>query len=231
LYPSWPFSYGLARQPLLVGAEVLRSVLPVMVLFLFAHRVYAEAPSCSYTTYKWNVHTRQAVEYRAVRHPYSELQRIEIHEVTGCTVCEEDQVEITLPGINPFRVCKLLQQDVRRTLIGAIEKGERLFSVVGYRVGMTKGDIDSLGNRTQFSNHSFGVAIDINEEQNGLYDHCVSFGPACRLRRGGIWKPDQVGSLTPDSPIVEGLKGMGLKWGGQIEGDQKDFMHFSPSGY
>ena len=96
---------------------------------------------------------------------------------------------------------------------------------------MTKGNIDSLGNRTQFSNHSFGVAIDINEEQNGLYDHCVSFGPACRLRRGGIWKPDQVGSLTPDSPIVEGLKGMGLKWGGQIEGDQKDFMHFSPSGY
>lgn len=203
----------------------------VLLLFLFSFRARAEGPTCSYTTYKWNVYARRAVEYRAVRRPYSELQRVEIHEATGCTVCEEDQVEIRLPGIDPFRVCQLLEQDIRGTLIGAMKKGERIFSVVGYRVGMTKGDIDSSGNRTRFSNHSFGVAIDINEEQNGLYDHCVFFGPGCRLRRGGVWRPDQVGSLTPDSPIVIGLKGIGLKWGGEIEGNQKDFMHFSPSGY
>ena len=193
--------------------------------------MHAEGPSCSYTTYKWNTHTRRAVDHRAVRHPYSELGPIQIHEATGCTVCEEDQVEIRLPGIDPFRVCKLREQDIREALFGAMEKGERIFSVVGYRVGMTKGEVDSLGNRTQFSNHSFGVAIDINEQQNGLYDHCVSFGSACRLRRGGVWSPGQVGSLAPDSPIVKALKRIGLKWGGEIEGDQKDFMHFSPSGY
>ena len=212
---------------------MLRIVFAVIFifLFLFSYRVLAEGPSCSYTTYKWNVHTRRAVEYRPVRHPYSELQRMEIHETTGCTVCEEDQVEIRLPGIDPFRVCNLLEQNIREALIGSMEKGERIFSVGGYRVGMTKGDIDSLGNRTRFSNHSFGVAIDINEQQNGLYDHCVSFGPGCRLRRGGIWKPGQVGSLAPDSPIVRELKRIGLRWGGEIEGNQKDFMHFSPSGY
>lgn len=96
---------------------------------------------------------------------------------------------------------------------------------------MTKGDVDALGHRTRFSNHSFGIAIDINEQQNGLYDRCIRFGPACRLRRGGVWNPDQAGSLTRDSPVVKALGQIGLKWGGAIEGRQKDFMHFSPSGY
>ncbi len=199
--------------------------------FLFPFPVRGEGPTCSYTTYRWNTHTRRAVDHRAVRHPYSELQATEIHEATGCTVCEEDQVRIRLPGIEPFRVCKLLEQDIREALTDAMAKGGTIFSVVGYRVGMTKGEVDSFGNRTQFSNHSFGVAIDINEQQNGLYDHCVSFGPACRLRRGGVWSPGQVGSLASDGPVVKALKRIGLKWGGEIEGDQKDFMHFSPSGY
>ena len=168
----------VVRHPLLAGAAVLRNVVTLvfLFLFLFSFHVRAEGPSCTYTTYKWNTHTRRAVDHRAVRHPYSELQPTEIHEATGCTVCEEDQVEIELPGIDPFRVCRLLEQDIREALIGAMEKGERIFSVGGYRVGMTKGEVDSFGNRTQFSNHSFGVAIDINEQQNGLYDHCVSYG-------------------------------------------------------
>jgi hypothetical protein len=112
-----------------------------------------------------------------------------------------------------------------------MENGERIFSVVGYRVGMTRGNFDALGNRTRFSNHSFGIAIDINEQQNGLYDRCITFGPACRLRRGGNWIPGQEGSLTPESPVVKAMKRIGMKWGGEIEGHQKDFMHFSPSGY
>jgi hypothetical protein len=46
-----------------------------------------------------------------------------------------------------------------------------------------------------------------------------------------MWHPDQAGSLTKESPIVIELKSIGFKWGGEIEGKQKDFMHFLPSGY
>ena len=203
----------------------------VLCLFLLFQVVRADGPTCSYSTYKWNTHARQAVDYRTVRRPYSQLRPEEIDAGTGCTVCEEDQVEIDLPGIRPFRVCRLLEHEIRRAFFNAIQSGEVIRSVVGYRVGMTRGDVDSNGNRTRFSNHSFGIAIDINEQQNGLYDRCISFGATCRLRRGGPWIPGRAGSLGPDSPIVQEFKRIGFNWGGEIEGRQKDFMHFSPSGY
>ena len=202
-----------------------------LCLLLATNHAPAYEQTCSYTTYKWNTHARQAVDFHRVQHPYSELQPEEIHAETGCTVCEQDQVEIEIPGIRPFRVCKLLAQDIRYAIINALDRGDAIFSVQGYRVGMTKGDADADGNRTRFSNHSFGIAIDINQQQNGLYDQCLIFGPACRLRRGGPWKPGQAGSLTRNSPVVQELERIGLKWGGEIEGKQKDFMHFSPSGY
>lgn len=212
---------------------MIRSVVALVFLFGVYSSWYATAEelSCTYTTYKWNTHLRRAVDYRTVRHPYSDLQPDEVHEGTGCTVCEEDQVEIRLPGIDAFRVCRILEPKIRMALVAAVEEGQEIFSVTGYRVGMTKGEVDADGNRTQFSNHSFGVAIDINERQNGLYDLCATFGPGCRLLKGGTWSPGRLGSLTIDSPIVKALRGIGLRWGGEIEGNQKDFMHFSPSGY
>ncbi len=212
----------------------MSKILPAALLLclcLIIQDLQASGPTCSYTTYKWNTQHKRAVDHRSVQHPYADLRPEEIHQETGCTVCEEDQAEIDLPGIKPFRVCRLLAPDIRFALLRAIERGETITSVVGYRVGMTRGDADALGNRTRFSNHSFGIAIDINARQNGLYDRCLSFGPACRLRRGGAWVPGQTGSLERDSPAVLELRRIGLKWGGEIEGWQKDFMHFSPSGY
>ena len=96
---------------------------------------------------------------------------------------------------------------------------------------MTRGKVDAESNRTQFSNHSFGIALDINDEQNGLYGQCFSFGPQCKLRKGGPWRPDQFASLVEDGDIVQSMKALGFKWGGEIQGRQKDFMHFSPTGY
>jgi hypothetical protein len=96
---------------------------------------------------------------------------------------------------------------------------------------MTRGDTDRHGNRTRYSNHAFGIALDINPEANGLYDRCPRFGPGCRLIKGGRWNPARPASLTADGPVVRALKNIGLRWGGQIEGRQKDFMHFSPTGY
>ena len=110
-------------------------------------------------------------------------------------------------------------------------EGEPIFEIVGYRVGKSSGDLDRNGDRTKFSQHSFGIALDINPAQNGLYDHCVAFGPPCRLRRGGRWNPQTRGALTATGAIVSGMKEIGIRWGGEIPGQQKDFMHFSPSGY
>jgi hypothetical protein len=99
-------------------------------------------------------------------------------------------------------------------------------------VGLTRGPIDPDGNRTRFSNHSFGVAIDINPKHNGLYTNCFQFGPQCKRIRGGHWRPHQDPfSLKPDGNVVKALQRIGLKWGGRIQGRQKDFMHFSITGY
>jgi len=37
--------------------------------------------------------------------------------------------------------------------------------------------------------------------------------------------------LHADSNIVRAIEDIGLKWGGEIDGKRKDFMHFSPTGY
>ena len=202
----------------------------LLVIPFFIAPSHAEK-SCNYTSYKWNVNLRSAVELERVSHPYSKLEPHEIDSATKCTVCEEDQEWITLAELPPFRVCKVLAPNIKKVLSNAYNSGFTFNKVVGYRVGMTRGEIDENGNRTQFSNHSFGIAIDINEDQNGLYDHCLEFSGNCRLRKGGHWRPGANGTLTNKEKIVRQMKERGLKWGGEIKGQQKDFMHFSPSGY
>lgn len=186
---------------------------------------------CTYTTYKWNVRERKAVGLQKIAKPASELTTAEKDSQTGCTVCEEDQVELAFPGLRPFKVCKRIAPDVKKIIELLQSRHAPLYDVVGYRVGMTRGNADSAGNRTGFSNHSFGVALDINTAQNGLYENCIRFNSSCRLRKGGPWNPNQEASLTANSLIVQTFKQSGFKWGGEIAGLQKDFMHFSPTGY
>ena len=193
--------------------------------------VLAAEKQCTYSTYRWNTNLKKAVDIKQVKRPYSSLKSYEIDPQTGCTLCQEDQVSISIGKIKPFRVCKVFANAIHQELSKLINSGEVINKVIGYRVGRTKGDVDSFGNRTQFSNHSFGTAIDINDRQNGLYDRCVTFGSHCRLIKGGQWKPDDKASLTAKSPIVSSMKKLGFKWGGEIKGKQKDFMHFSLSGY
>ncbi len=180
-----------------------------------------------------NTIQRKAVEFKRIEKPYSELNRVERDTLTGCTVCEQDQVPIKLANLQEFRVCKILAEPIRETLVQVLEtSNEEIEQIIAYRVGMTRGDIDEQGNRTGFSNHSYGIAIDINSEHNGLYDQCFKFSESCRLIKGGPWRPDTDHlSLREESAIVHSLKAIGLNWGGRIAGKQKDFMHFSPTGY
>lgn len=221
---------GRRGHPLLA----ISSAIALLIAAPAAGRALAQevdGETCTYTTYRWNVELRRSVDHRLVRHPYSSLSEEEVDPVTGCTVCEEDQRVVDVPPLEPFQLCAKLADRVEEVLARLILAGEPIFSVQGYRVGRSRGVPDASGNRTQFSNHSYGIAIDINPEQNGLYTDCVSFGPDCRLLRGGPWRPSAPGSLTPDGAIVRAFKALGFRWGGEIGGRQKDFMHFSPSGY
>ncbi len=186
---------------------------------------------CTYITYQWNVRDQKAVRHLKIVKPYSELSVTEKDNRTGCSVCEEDQVTLTFYGLRPVRVCKFIAPQVRAIFDALQRKHAPLLDVVGYRVGMTRGEIDSDGNRTGFSNHSFGVALDVNTDQNGLYENCASFNSSCRLIKGGKWDSTQEFSLTKESMIVQEFEQSGFHWGGEIVGQQKDFMHFSPSGY
>jgi len=128
-------------------------------------------------------------------------------------------------------MCDRLANSVEDALNAMLVQGETIISVTGYRVGLTRGPLDTDGNRTEYSNHSFGIALDINAEFNGLYGNCIEFSAGCYLRKGGRWQPDRKGGLRANSLTVKVLKQIGFKWGGKIAGQQKDFMHFSPSGY
>ena len=210
-----------------------RIVLAALLLSALIPTALAAKPqTCSYETYQWSTHEKRAVNRHTVVHPYSEVTKEERDPITGCTVCREDQVDLTLPGLEPFQVCKVVVSNIETALRDLIETGVPINTVVGYRVGRTRGDVDNNGLRTGFSNHSFGVAIDINPEHNGLYDRCLHFNPGCRLIRGGPWQPrTRAESLGTNGKVVQRFKQEGFLWGGEIRGRQKDFMHFSPSGY
>lgn len=166
-----------------------------------------------------------------MRKAYADLSAAERDASTGCSVCEEDQVEVRIPDVAPFRVCRTVAARVERALRAARAQGAVVRTVSGYRVGLTRGEMDASGRRTGFSNHSFGIAVDVNEASNGLYDRCERFGPGCRLLRGGAWRPGEPGAITANDAVVTAFAAEGFAWGGAIAGRQKDFMHFSPTGY
>jgi len=198
---------------------------------IFAAAALAISAQCHYSYTVWNVKARRSLIHRTVSKPYSELTRAEKGPL-GCTPCEEDQAEITLSNGSQFTACRKAGPAIKTALEAALAKGQRIVSAVGYRPQVSKGPADKAGNRTELSNHAFGAAVDLNEEHNGLYENCIAWSRKCRLRKGGIYRPgaDPL-SLSKDSPAVVEMRKAGFSWGGEIEGRQKDFMHFSPTGY
>jgi hypothetical protein len=189
--------------------------------------------TCTYTLAIWNSRAGKVTRTIRIERKYSEITEEERdRSATGCTVCSEDQVRIKLPGLDSFSVCHVIADRVEGGLRDLIAQGEPIFSVSGYRPVRSKGSLNADGERTELSNHAFGTAIDINRMHNGLYENCYEWSPECRLIQGGPWRPgESEGSLSPDGPIVRKMKSLGFQWGGEIRASQKDFMHFSLSGF
>ncbi len=185
---------------------------------------------CHYEYGIWNVHQKKIVRRIPVKKLRSQLKKEERGPL-GCTPCREDQVTIKLSNGLSVQLCKKIALPVKDALERTLARGAIIESVQGYRASMSRGPVDERGNRTQLSNHAFGTAIDINRANNGLYDRCFELGPSCRLIQGGPWNPQNPLSLTPNHPAVISFKELGFRWGGEIQGKQKDLMHFSPTGY
>lgn len=198
---------------------------------------------CEYEAGQWSSRNDRIENRQHVRKPFAQVTRDETSPVDSrCTVCESDQVEIRPSELgsnaDAFRVCWAHAPRVRRALQRAVRAGARIEDVVGYRPGKTRGPTDSAGRRTVWSNHSFGTAVDINDEYNGLYscerDPEDPRLPSCRRLHGGAYDPADHPreSVTRQSPIYRELRESGWRWGGDVvpEVGYADLMHFSLDG-
>ena len=213
-----------------------------MSLLLLVTLLASPAPdtTCTYRTYAWDVKQRRGVGHRTVTKARDALTAQERDPgEPRCTVCREDQETVKVDGIPPFRVCRLYAAGVTAALKAALSKGFVVEKVTGYRVGRTRGKVvDSK--RTQFSNHSYGTAVDVNARQNGMYNRCRLARPAakaadvarCRLGMGGAWDPKRrpKRTIVRGGPLHQAFAAIPWRWGGDLPSALKDFMHFSLTG-
>ncbi len=199
----------------------------VFLVFLATSSWASPAKLCRYQTWEWDTIQKRSVNHHQVVKSYSDLTPEEKGKTSGCTICEEDQLEVKLPNIPTFKICKIYRDQIQDIILKAQAEGFPFQSIIAYRVGKSLGPTDAQGRRTVFSNHSYGEAIDFNSEINGMYGHCRRFNKNCRLMHGGSYKPQELGALTQQSPLYKKMKELGFHWGGEFAGSVKDFMHFS----
>ena len=183
---------------------------------------------------------RRAVDRETIRKPYSEVSADErCPKDERCTVCEEDQVWVEVKGIPEVRVCHAWADKVRAALEEIAASPFEVRQIEGYRPGRTRGRVVK-GRRTGWSNHAFGVAVDLNRGQNGLYVGCSvparelsqkAVAGRCRLVQGGRWRPrtNKRTTIVRGGPAHKAFTGF-WRWGGSISGGTRDFMHFSVDG-
>jgi hypothetical protein len=79
---------------------------------------------------------------------------------------------------------------------------------------------------TSWSNHAYGLAIDVNPVENP-YVGCGMTRDPTSLRNVDR-SPLRKGMVTP--AVVRAFRSIGWGWGGDWTGDTKDYMHFSVNG-
>ena len=206
----------------------------------------SDSDTCTYSMYNWSVDERRSVNRRNVETTFGELPEDGVDpNDPRCSLCSESQVEIDpstlgIEGVDPFSVCYAYADAVREALTAIVAADEfEIVELTGYRAGRTRGHVED-GMRTELSNHSYGTAIDINADENGLYRSCdvdevtAETIDDCRLGVGGEWDPtgNPEQTITRDSIVyTQFTENVGWRWGGEIDGSTKDMMHFSMTGY
>lgn len=195
-----------------------------MSAWLLAVALGAE-PRCTYTPSVWQ--QDRAVAGPRVDKPRSALTDAE-RGPFGCTPCEQDQRTARLSNGLELTACHVVIDDLVSALDHALAAGATVDAVSGYRPIRSRGPRDATGSRSAWSDHAFGLALDVDPDHNGLYERCEVFGPHCERRHGGPWRPgEDPRSLTPAHPVVTALDRLQWAWAGALDGAQKDFMHFT----
>jgi D-alanyl-D-alanine carboxypeptidase-like protein len=81
--------------------------------------------------------------------------------------------------------------------------------------------------QTNWSNHAYGLAVDINPRENPYVGCGQSYNKtAQRYRDRSVHRP---GMVTPRA--IQAFASVGWGWGGSWSGNTKDYMHFSHNGH
>lgn len=114
-------------------------------------------------------------------------------------------------------VHKAVAEDVKQIFTEIQASGFKVYSVGAY-------SWRSAAASSSRSHHSYGVAIDINPNEN----YMIKNG---RIVAGSLWKPGtNEYSITPNGPVVRAFTSRGWTWGGTWS-SSKDYMHFSLTGH
>lgn len=114
---------------------------------------------------------------------------------------------------------KQLATDVQAVFQTAQDGGFRIYEATGYSYRKMNN-----GGSGKLSHHSYGVAIDINVNEN--YSHRGS-----TVYAGSFWNPGKSKySIPKDGVLVKAFASKGWSWGGNWSGNYQDYMHFSFTG-
>jgi D-alanyl-D-alanine carboxypeptidase-like protein len=89
--------------------------------------------------------------------------------------------------------------------------------------------VTALGPGTNWSNHAYGLAVDVNPMQNP-YVTASGFIFDVHARRYRDRSQHLQGMIHPGGVVVRAFRSIGWGWGGTWTGD-KDYMHFSWNGH
>ncbi len=81
---------------------------------------------------------------------------------------------------------------------------------------------------THWSNHAYGLAIDVNTIENPYVDSGQTSHPASRPYLDRSWH--RPGMAYPGGVLVEAFASVGWGWGGSWSGSIHDYQHFSVDG-
>lgn len=113
-----------------------------------------------------------------------------------------------------------LAADVQKALKKAQDQGFKVYSASGYSYRVMNN-----GGSGKLSHHSYGVAIDINVNEN--YSRRGSI-----IYAGSFWDPSKSEfSIPRNGALVNAFREIGWSWGGNWSGNYQDYMHFSYTGH
>lgn len=118
-----------------------------------------------------------------------------------------------------IKIHKSLASDVQEVFQNAQNAGFKIYDASGYGGFRIKNN----GTGSGTSHHSYGVAIDINVNEN----YMIKKGS---VMAGSFWDPSRSEySIPKDGVLVKAFEAKGWTWGGNWT-SSKDYMHFSFTG-